>query len=417
MRTAFALPAIGLIAFCPVSLAGKVVVSGDDQTFRPAGFVAPNDGVQFAQNVATFFTGGESGNFLVYSDNPALTGSELQAAMQAAGHTWTISTSVTFDLPTLLAYDAVFVGGSNADVNVLVQYVSTGGNVYLAAGTGPDGFFGDYATEAAIWNGFLQSEGLSLAFSENGECGDLSVSGDHPLLAGVDSLAQCHGQDIEELDPGASDPDTEIILFRTGTTGYFAVSISSSHPPILNDECSSATQIFPGGTPFSTIGATTGGPFEDFPCAGGGSDIWFRYTAPCSASTQISTCGSALDTLIFVYETCPEEAGQFIRCNDDSCGQQSRTDFFTSAGQTYYIRVGGFEGSQGTGVLTLEVNGASVIGDINSDGVVNLADLAILLSHFGSSGVGYADGDVDRDGDVDLADLALMLSHFGESCG
>src|SRR5215510_10072791 len=174
MRSVQSAIAIGL-SFCPSALAGKVVVSGDDQTFRSAGFVAPNDGAQFAQNVAAFFTGGESGNFLVYSDNAALTGSELAAAMQSAGHTWTVSTAVTFDLPTLLGYDAVFVGGSNADVNVLVQYVSAGGNVYLAAGTGPDGFFGDYATEAAIWSGFLQSEGLSLAFVDDGECGDLIV--------------------------------------------------------------------------------------------------------------------------------------------------------------------------------------------------------------------------------------------------
>lgn len=416
MRTAISLPVIGLFAFCPAALAGKIVVSGDDQTFRPAGFVAPNDGAQFAQNVAAYFTGGGSGNFLVYSDNAALAGSELAAAMTAGGHTWTVSTSVTFDLPTLLTYDAVFVGGFNAGTDVLLEYENAGGNIYLAAGTGPDGAFGDYATEAAIWSALLQSNGLSLAFDENGECGDLVVSGGHPLMSGVDSLAQCNGQDIEELDPDASDPDTEILLFRTVTTGYFAVSISSSHPPILNDECGTATQIFPGETPFSTISATTGGPFEDFPCAGGGSDIWFRYTAPCSASTEISTCGSALDTLIHVYEACPEEAGLFIRCNDDSCGQQSRTDFLSSAGQTYYIRVSGFEGSQGTGVLTLAVFGNSIIGDINSDGVVNLADLAMLLSNFGESGVGYADGDVDRDGDVDLGDLALMLSHFGESC-
>lgn len=407
---------IGTLAIAPTALAGKVVVSSDDQTFKAAGFVAPNDGAQFARNVANFFTGGESGNFLAYSDNAALTGSELADAMQSAGHTWTVSTAVTFDLPTLLNYDAVFVGGSNADVNVLVQYVSSGGNVYLAAGTGPDGFFGDYATEAAIWNGFLQSEGLSLAFSEDGECSDLFVSSEHALLSGVDSLAHCNGQDIEELNPDGTDPDTEIVLFRTPTGGYFATSISSSNPPILNDECATATQIFPGETPFSTIGATTGGPFEEFPCAGGGSDIWFRFTAACGASTEFNTCGSALDSILYVYDGCPGDAGVYVRCNDDACGQQSRVDFLSEAGHTYYIRIGGFEGSQGTGVLTLLVFGNSIIGDINADGVVNLADLAVLLSNFGSTGVGQADGDVDHDNDVDLADLALLLAHFGESC-
>lgn len=57
------------------------------------------------------------------------------------------------------------------------------------------------------------------------------------------------------------------------------------------------------------------------------------------------------------------------------------------------------------------------IEDINGDGVVDMADLAIVLQNFGTqSGARLQDGDVDDDGDVDLADLSAVLSALGASC-
>ena len=57
------------------------------------------------------------------------------------------------------------------------------------------------------------------------------------------------------------------------------------------------------------------------------------------------------------------------------------------------------------------------IGDLDNDGSVGLADLAVLLSHFGTAtGATFADGDSDADGDVDLEDLARLLGAFGTSC-
>ena len=51
----------------------------------------------------------------------------------------------------------------------------------------------------------------------------------------------------------------------------------------------------------------------------------------------------------------------------------------------------------------------SNVGDLDHDGDVDLADLAILLSCFAEE----ACGDVDGDGTTDLADLALLLANFG----
>jgi hypothetical protein len=56
-------------------------------------------------------------------------------------------------------------------------------------------------------------------------------------------------------------------------------------------------------------------------------------------------------------------------------------------------------------------------GDLNDDGAVSIADLAILLAHFGTpDGALYTDGDLDGDGDVDLQDLANLLANFGTTC-
>ncbi len=56
-------------------------------------------------------------------------------------------------------------------------------------------------------------------------------------------------------------------------------------------------------------------------------------------------------------------------------------------------------------------------GDLDGDGDVDLADLAILLANYGTtSGAIYEDGDLDGDGDVDLADLAALLAVYGTTC-
>ncbi len=55
----------------------------------------------------------------------------------------------------------------------------------------------------------------------------------------------------------------------------------------------------------------------------------------------------------------------------------------------------------------------SIPGDINGDGVVNFADLNILLSNFSQSGAGIP-GDINGDGVVNFTDLNILLSNFGQ---
>lgn len=60
---------------------------------------------------------------------------------------------------------------------------------------------------------------------------------------------------------------------------------------------------------------------------------------------------------------------------------------------------------------------AACYGDINGDRNVGLADLTILLSHFGETGsVTYDEGNLDGAAGVGLQDLALLLAEFGKIC-
>lgn len=56
-------------------------------------------------------------------------------------------------------------------------------------------------------------------------------------------------------------------------------------------------------------------------------------------------------------------------------------------------------------------------GDVNNDGVVDLGDLAILLSNFGTGPATFQDGDFNGDLIVTLDDLASLLAVFGTHCG
>jgi hypothetical protein len=66
--------------------------------------------------------------------------------------------------------------------------------------------------------------------------------------------------------------------------------------------------------------------------------------------------------------------------------------------------------------LTLKPAGhaAAVVGDINGDGVVNVFDLSILLSHWGTND---AASDLNHDGTVSIFDLSTLLSNWGQTGG
>jgi len=57
--------------------------------------------------------------------------------------------------------------------------------------------------------------------------------------------------------------------------------------------------------------------------------------------------------------------------------------------------------------------GCGIAADINDDGLVDTADLGLLISAFGS---GDSSVDLNNDGIVDTADLGLLIAEFGAAC-
>ena len=59
----------------------------------------------------------------------------------------------------------------------------------------------------------------------------------------------------------------------------------------------------------------------------------------------------------------------------------------------------------------------ALFGDANVDGRVDVNDLTIVLSHFGQTGMSWAQGEFTGDGTVDVNDLTIVLAHFGQTAG
>jgi hypothetical protein len=78
-------------------------------------------------------------------------------------------------------------------------------------------------------------------------------------------------------------------------------------------------------------------------------DVWHSFTPSQNGNYTISMCGSSFDTTLSVYDAC---GGNELVCNDDICSVYSEVVVELAAGQTYLVRVAGYNGA--TGVYILE---------------------------------------------------------------
>ncbi len=216
--------------------------------------------------------------------------------------------------------------------------------------------------------------------------GDTTVTwsgvGEFPIRLFIVNLTSgCAGLSIVGTDfAGPCDTASVTAVLSAGTYAFFAgpdvfsgypcasgphdytAWLDCAPPPVgpPNNNCANAAAIGEVlNLPFTNVGATTDGPDEPAACSFFGythieSDIWYCYTASCSAPVTVSLCGSSYDTKVAVYNgcVCPVTSPP-LACNDDFCALQSELTFAAVAGNKYLIRIGGYQGDQGGGVLTV----------------------------------------------------------------
>ena len=212
--------------------------------------------------------------------------------------------------------------------------------------------------------------------------------------------------------------------------------------------CSGATVAVFGDNAFDDTASTTPQVVQSNATNTASATIqkstWFKFTAGATGAYSISLCGSTGDTMLAIGTVCPSVGTTFqtLAYNDDaplcsSGGTQNLASFIDATnggatgtfagfpltqdlvlGQTYYIVAGSFSATVNV-TSTLRIDGppqaGSCLGDLNDDGVVNGADLGLMLGAWGacSGGTPGCLGDLNIDGVVNGADLGLLLGAWG----
>ena len=128
--------------------------------------------------------------------------------------------------------------------------------------------------------------------------------------------------------------------------------IAASAAPV-NDNLANATELT--GPASSVYGDTRGASSEpNEPCYWGcGPSVWYKWTPAYSGTYGVGfdTCYSGFDTTLAVFTGSTMSSLQPVTANDDGCWLSSAVWLNATAGTTYLIRVGGWNGGAGSFVL------------------------------------------------------------------
>ncbi|MEA3200284.1 MAG: hypothetical protein QOE90_1712 [Thermoplasmata archaeon] len=176
---------------------------------------------------------------------------------------------------------------------------------------------------------------------------------------------------------GTTYTDTSV---TAGTTYFYKVTAVNSIGESAQSNEASATPTAPtcpgpanncfasptalSGTPASATQSTSGATTETgepAPCGSIGATVWFTWTAPGSGTATVSTVSGSTtyDTVLAVYTGTSLTGLTNLACNDDFSGTQSQLTFTCTAGTTYRIQVGGYQGATGTAALSVSGCAAS----------------------------------------------------------
>jgi hypothetical protein len=184
-----------------------------------------------------------------------------------------------------------------------------------------------------------------------------------------------------------------IVIGIVDTGGIPDCSLATALSPFaVAAECETAsfTTCLPAGTYWFFVSVQV---FEGFPCGGGNND--YVVTLECGPCGEPLSCGDEGTGDCFAANGTPF-------CDDEECCLTvCAADPFCCDVEWDALCAGD--------AAELCIDEEPCFGDLNGDGVVNGADLGILLENWGGSGV----GDLNNDGVVNGADLGILLENWG----
>ena len=369
----------------------------------------------------------EAGSVRVYRRNPQ--------------HQWNLEATLFAPLPQPNAYfgDSVAIDGNEVIVGAVLEDSN---------GLTNNGAVHTYRYTNGTWNfdGTITELG---GLSQDAFGGQVAISGDRVVITNGDYMQQDSafkgafvyhrvGASTWVFEKVLGDPDDN-------TNGFFGSAVAMDgarfvvgdyidDPNGINnagaaymytftsDDCGNAAPIVPGSYTGCTEGLTVQMQNLCGPSAPSGPDAWFSYTAICSGPVTIDTNGSSFDTVLSVHVGCPGDNGLTLACDDDSgIGTASQLTFYPVQGDTYKIRLAGYNGASGPFVLHLttecsapEICPADIAPQPSGDGVVNAADLLMVINNWGIN-AGPADiaPPPNGNGVVNAADLLMVINSWG----
>ncbi|MGZ4452852.1 MAG: carboxypeptidase-like regulatory domain-containing protein [Nocardioides sp.] len=129
-----------------------------------------------------------------------------------------------------------------------------------------------------------------------------------------------------------------------------------------NDDLANAITLS-GALPLHTTGTVAGATLENGESAdfGGGSTVWYSWTATTSGPIEVNLAGSRFDTVLAVMTGDDVADLNWIVDNDDFYDLQSAVDFDAVAGQTYRIMVDRYDGETATQPFDLAITAAPTV--------------------------------------------------------
>ncbi len=153
-----------------------------------------------------------------------------------------------------------------------------------------------------------------------------------------------------------------------------------------NGDCASAAEIFDGVTEVSNLGGTATVELPASCDEGYGTQItnsvFYRHVATATGPLTISTCnGVTFDARLAVF-TGPCGNPQWVGCNDDACGLSGPAEVTinVTCGTEYTIVLGGYDGSVGSGTMTLTQVGAC---NVDCEHAIDIADGTVPVTNVG----------------------------------